>query len=53
VLDVFSRAGLYNRVQKLWIRSFKIQGYDLSATPPFTKGVHGLGTRNSRAARVG
>ena len=42
MLDVFSRAGLHNRVQKLWIRSLEMQGYDLSATPPFTKGVHGL-----------
>lgn len=42
VLIVSSRAGVYNRVEKLWNRSFEMQGYDLSATPPFTKGVHGL-----------
>jgi len=42
VLGVSSRAGVYNRLEKLWNRSFEMQGYDLSATPPFTKGVHGL-----------
>lgn len=39
VLETRSRSHIYNRVRRLWERSFALTG---QVPPPFTKGVHGL-----------
>lgn len=39
ILETRSRSHTYNRVRRLWERSFTLAG---QMPPPFTKGVHGL-----------